>query len=111
VEDHPGNADLRSKRDDPNILLPGDRIHVPEIQPKTVDCATDQKHTFVRGDLPGKLRIAVQDMDEPLAGQPYELIVDGLSLKGTTDDRGRLEQAIPPGAKTAHQFSALGCRD
>ena len=108
IWNHPGNADLRAERNDPNILLPGDRIHVPDIQFKTADCATDQKHTFVRSDMPGKLRIVVLDMDEPLSNQPYELVVNGISLKGTTDDEGRLEQTIPPGAKSGRLFVGQG---
>ena len=107
IWDDPANSDLRANRD-PNILLPGDRIHVPPIREKTETCATDKRHTFVRSDAPGVLRIVVEDMDEPLASQPYELWVDGTCLKGSTDSQGRLTQAVPLGAKEGRLIVGSG---
>jgi hypothetical protein len=41
-----GNAALKSTRKDPNILLPGDRLHVPPRRPGDVSCATDMLNKF-----------------------------------------------------------------
>ena len=35
---HPDNEDLRSKRDDPNVLYPGDKIFIPDIELRDEAC-------------------------------------------------------------------------
>src|SRR3982750_635578 len=49
----PENAVLRDARN-ANILLSGDRLFVPAIRPKSVDCATDKVHSFVRKGVPSR---------------------------------------------------------
>ena len=102
VWNHPSNAELKQTRDDPHVLLPGDRIFVPPIRERVEKASTDQKHTYIRKSNMTKLRIVVKDLDEPLASQPYSLDVDGQMYKGTTDSAGKLEQAIPSGAQQGH---------
>ena len=43
--DHPNNAELKGKRGDPNVLLAGDVVHVPDLRPKEVAVAAGQSHT------------------------------------------------------------------
>ncbi len=57
IWNHPQNAELKSKRKDPNILVPGDKIFIPEKELKQVDCASDQKHRFKRKGVPVILRL------------------------------------------------------
>jgi hypothetical protein len=54
----PRNAELQTSRD-PNILLPGDRLFIPELKQKSTDCATDQLHTFERKGVNSRVRIHV----------------------------------------------------
>src|ERR1700761_7862699 len=40
---HPLNEELRAHRPDPNTLLPGDKIQVPDKEIKTVDASTGKR--------------------------------------------------------------------
>lgn len=108
IWNHPSNSDLKQARGDPHLLLPGDQVFVPPISPRVEDASTDQNHTYVRKSNQAKLRIVVKDLDEPVALQPYELIVDGASFHGTTDGAGKLEQIIPPGAQNGRLIVGEG---
>ena len=98
--DHPDNADLKKQRKDPNVLLPGDVVFVPEKRAKDESGGTGERHRFRRKGVPSMLRIVVRVADEPRANQPYTLVIDGEQFTGTTDSEGLVEQAIPPDAKS-----------
>jgi hypothetical protein len=46
IWDAPGNKDLRKERSHPGVLLPGDRISIPDLKLKTVSLATGERHTL-----------------------------------------------------------------
>ncbi len=64
IWNHPQNAELKSKRKDPNILQEGDVAHIPDLTLKQETRATDKRHKFVRKGAPAKLRFRI--MEEPL---------------------------------------------
>jgi hypothetical protein len=98
--DHPRNADLRQRRKDPDVVFPGDVVHIPERSEKSEPGATELRHKFRRKGVPSRLRIALKDEDdEPRAGLPYTLVIDGQVLSGTTDGDGALQHPIPPNAQ------------
>jgi putative peptidoglycan binding protein len=96
IYDHPSNADFRTYRSNPHVLLPGDRICIPEKPIKTVDCAVDQTHEF-QLDVPKiMLRIVLKDHeDKPLRDAPYTLVVNQVKHDGYTDRDGLLQHSIP----------------
>src|SRR5215813_7826422 len=47
VWNHPKNAQLKAKRKDPNVLMPGDVVYLPDLDPRIEDRPTDQRHEFV----------------------------------------------------------------
>lgn len=96
---HPNNAALRQLRKDPNVLLPGDQLFIPDREIKQVDKSTDQRWTFIRKDVPAKVAIRLLDHDQPRAGVPYQLEIDGKLVSGTTDGDGYVRQSLPPGAQ------------
>ncbi|HEY9141621.1 MAG TPA: LysM domain-containing protein [Bryobacteraceae bacterium] len=98
VWNHPNNNQLRQLRKDPNVLHPGDQLFVPDLDLKQVDCATDQRHTFVAKGPPAKLKIRLLDQDQPRAGVAYQLEIDGALKSGVTDSGGYIEQPLPPRA-------------
>jgi hypothetical protein len=98
IYDHPQNADLKKKRPDPNILLPGDELFIPDKQLKDESCATEKKHRFQVKVPKAWLKIVVKDSEgKALSNQPYTLTVATLTSKGTTDGAGSLQQKIPIG--------------
>ncbi len=97
----PANADLRTARQDPNVLLPGDRVHVPQLREKWSPGQTEMRHRFRRRGWPEMLRFRVLRDDEPRGNQPYTLQIDGRETSGTTDANGYLAQPIEPDARKA----------
>jgi hypothetical protein len=95
------NAALRALRKDPNVLFPGDKLFVPPIETKEIDCAVDQQHTFQLTGEPAKFRTQLFMLDEPRKNEPYTLVVEGKVYQGTTDGDGKLEHDISATAKSA----------
>jgi hypothetical protein len=96
IWDHPDNAELKQKRQNPNVLYPGDDVFIPEKELKEVSGATEQRHRFQCRVPKEILRIALEDSNgNPIANAPYELLIEEEIHRGTTDDKGRLEQRIP----------------
>ncbi len=108
IWDHPRNAALKAARKNPNVLLPGDRLHVPPLRLKEVGAATDGRHSFVRRGVPSKLRVCVQQGGKPRKNEPYRLDVDGQIFEGVTDGAGFVEVAIPPSASRGELIVGAG---
>jgi Putative peptidoglycan binding domain len=96
------NADLREKRGDPNVLLPGDKVVLPDKETRTTTHATGKRYTFVRRGVPEKLKLEFLLDDKPRAGEPYVLEINGVVVSSDkkTDGEGRIEHAIPPNARS-----------
>jgi hypothetical protein len=97
---HPDNSDLKQKRQDPNVLYPGDVVSLPDRQPKEQSCATDNLHKFKKTQQPAHIKIRLLLDDQPRANVSYQLQIAGKTMKGSTDGSGYLEQDIPPDAQT-----------
>lgn len=99
IWDAPENNALRALRDTPDVLMPGDEVHIPDRRHKAVDADTGCRHRFVRRGIPARTRIRVLLHDQPRAHQEYTLVIDGRTLEGSTDGDGVLEEFIPPAAR------------
>lgn len=99
IYDHAANSDLRRKRKNPNVLLPGDTVVIPDRVVKVAQCATDSLHTFKLKRPGTKLRLVLKDADEnPIPGKKYRLEVAGASVDGQSGGDGLIEQPIPEDA-------------
>lgn len=67
---HPDNAQFRTLRDNPDIILPGDQIIIPDPEPKKVPIKAGASHTF-------QLKKEVEYLNISLKGANSD------SLKGT----------------------------
>src|SRR5215831_7209611 len=99
IWNHPANATLRSRRDDPHVLLAGDRVAIPERSERNENRATGRRHTFV---LPAKpLRLNVHLLDESgvaVSDLPATLSAAGVSTEQKIGRDGRLTLTIPADA-------------
>lgn len=97
----PDNKELKEKRKSLNILHPGDIIVIPDKRIKEEPAAAEKIHRFRRKGVPEKFKMQFLDEeDKPLANQNYIMEIDGISSTGTTDGDGKIEQIIPPNAKS-----------
>jgi len=100
IWNHPNNAALKAKRKDPNVLLPGDIVFVPDKRLKEVPRTTEQLHRFRCKGVPEKLKLQLLLNGVPRAQVSYKITLeDDLVLSGKTDGQGRLQHSIPPNAK------------
>lgn len=99
IWDHPNNQELKNKRQNPNVLFPGDVLYVPDRESREEERPTDQRHRFVVRRKPLKLHLKLRDhYEKPIANAPCVLIVDGVSRELTSDGNGELKLEIPPSA-------------
>ena len=99
VWNHPPNQELRQLRQDPEILLPGDEVVIPDKETRQEPGATDQRHRFRVHGVPAKFQVRLMWDDEPRAGLPYELVIDGQrKVSGTTDADGWIRVPLMPDA-------------
>ncbi|MEM9663535.1 MAG: peptidoglycan-binding protein [Bacteroidota bacterium] len=99
VWNDPANDTLRDLRQDPNTLVAGDIVTIPDKRPKQVSVATDQTHTFRKKGIPATCRLQLFDGYEYRANQAYTLEIDGTTHTGFTDEEGVLEVPIEGDAK------------
>lgn len=99
----PANSELREARENPNILLPGDRVFVPPLRAKFESRPTQARHRFRRLGEPSVLHVRVLRRDRtPRDGEPYELRVEDARWEGMTDAAGWVSVPIDPKARTGH---------
>jgi N-acetylmuramoyl-L-alanine amidase len=93
------NSAFRNTRPDPSVLLPGDRLYIPDKKIKNESCQTTMVHTFQLAKNETRLRIIVRDIDgQPLAGKKYKLTVEGEVHEGVLPNDALLDQPIPADA-------------
>jgi hypothetical protein len=96
----PENAALKTKRKNPNVLMAGDAVHIPDLTVKQESGATEQTHKFKLKGVPEKLRIKLLDAKhKPRANLDYIIVIDGDTRRGKTNGKGELKESIPPNAK------------
>lgn len=101
IYDHPSNSQLREARPDPNLLAPGDEVHVGEPpEPQTHELPTDQRNEIAVPILRHMVRIHFHPhSDGPFDGLQYELVAAREHFEGVVD--GAIEHRVPVSARTA----------
>lgn len=98
--DAPENRSLRKLRREPNILLPGDEVFVPDKREKMVAAQTAKRHVFRRRGVPSVLRVRLLASGKPRAGLSFTVRVStGWTRQGTTDGDGWAECFLMPDAR------------
>jgi len=102
IWEHASNANLKKARKNPDVLLPGDRISIPDLQRKEESCPTGRRHKFKAPKRPLSLCIVLQDAArKAMADTSCELRIEGESHALVTDDRGMISCALLPTAEQA----------
>lgn len=96
VWDHPENAGLRELRPDPNMLLPGDEVFVPDLREDHHDAPVEDTHRFKRKGVPATLKVRLLNNGEPRQNEKWTAVVDGKLVKGATDGDGNLSFTLDP---------------
>jgi len=97
IWNHPLNATLKSQRQNPNVLFPGDQVYVPDPQVQNIAKPTDQTHNFKLKTSTLKLHLVLQDMyEKPIANAKCILSLGANTYNVTTDGSGAINQEIPP---------------
>lgn len=95
IWDDPANASLKSLRDNPWVLFPGDLIRIPDKLLRTESVPTTKVHTFRVKLERLKLKLQIKDHeDNPIANTPVSLNVEGSVKSLTTDGEGKTEREI-----------------
>jgi hypothetical protein len=99
----PENEELRTLRPNPNVLVAGDVVMIPDKQERTEKRGTDARHKFRRKGVPEVLRFQFFVAGEPRADESYVFEIDGkvIAEDGRTDADGKIEHDISPGAREA----------
>ncbi len=101
IWDHPDNAKVKDLRKNPNVLLPGDVLVIPDRAFKEESRSTEKRHRFKAVGEKLVLRLVLRaPSGEPAANVPCNLEVEGVTSKKSTDGNGKLEVPIP---RSAHQ--------
>jgi hypothetical protein len=94
------NADLKKKRQNPNVLFPGDVVVIPDRKTREESVATDQRHRFKVTIPKLKLRIRLIGLDsKPAADVEVDITIDGNVTPVTTPGDGMIEQLLSPIAR------------
>ena len=98
---HPQNAALKQKRKNPNVLMAGDVVFIPDKKVKEESGATDKTHKFKKKTEKVWLRLRLLEEDKPRKNLKYTLEIGDEKITGTTDGNGKLEQKIRASATEA----------
>ena len=93
VWNDPKNEALRKTRKDPNQLVTGDVLYVPERKPVWTPIKIGQVNTFVADVKRTKVKLRFVSKGKPLSNEPYTLD-GGLPKEGKTDGDGVVEADV-----------------
>ena len=95
IWNHGRNAKLKQLRKEPEILMPGDEVYVPKVDPKKVSKPNEARHKFKLKGEQAKFKIQLKQLGEPRKGEDYILVIDGTITTGKTDGDGWIKCDIP----------------
>ncbi len=96
VWNHPGNAELKELRKNPNVLFDGDVLFIPDKEQKQESGATTQRHTYEISMSQLMLNLVLEDSyEKPIAGAPVYLTLGEKVCNMTSDANGKVQQVIP----------------
>lgn len=91
----PSNDDLRAVRPNPDMLCPGDILHVPKPEPKSLAISIGSANKYSAQVPMVKVELVIEQEKKPLANADY--FIEGLlePVSGTTKDDGLVSFEAP----------------
>src|SRR5205085_7437385 len=93
------------QRAKPNLLAPGDVVHLPDVAPTGSRLRRGEQNSYCASPPMTTLRVrlarAVEGETRPIAGVPFRIIVEHTSIEGTTTADGDVEASIPARSRAA----------
>jgi hypothetical protein len=109
----PANADLKKLRVNPNTLLPGDLVVIPDKTDHSESRGSGARHKFQVNAVPLTLQVVVLNVGgKPMANAPVRLDVEGNANQLTTDGSGKIQLPIgnaTQAGKLVVQTDTLDC--
>jgi N-acetylmuramoyl-L-alanine amidase len=106
----PENKDIRERRPDPNVLLPGDTLYLPDRTPPAFSLPTGAEHVLTVRRTKLQVRLRLLDwLGAPRAGEDCTVSdAGGDDLHLTTDSDGKIAFEVPADVRTATIACASG---
>jgi hypothetical protein len=93
--DLPENQELKDARGCHNILLPGDKVHVPDPERKEEEVQTGtEPHVFLRSGAKTTISFKLRRRGKPLENHPCQLTCNDEPSELSTDADGVLEGCV-----------------
>ncbi|MBT2744823.1 MULTISPECIES: peptidoglycan-binding protein [unclassified Lysobacter] len=99
--EHGNNAKLKAKRKNPNQLVEGDVLFLPQKGDKQIAKPADARHRFKRRGEPTRLKLQMLDSGEPRRNEAFTLVFGDQVIHGKTDGDGKIDQPIPGETRAA----------
>ncbi|MDF1747897.1 MAG: peptidoglycan-binding domain-containing protein [Alphaproteobacteria bacterium] len=97
----PANSELKTARQNPHVLMPGDKVTIPDLTAKSETRQTDLIYTFKRKGVPIQINFTVETQSgKPFPDKAYILKIGRRRYSGRTDSEGKLSQWVAPAAKS-----------
>jgi len=102
IWNHADNAELKQLRQNPNVLFPGDIVHIPDHEHRLEPKPTEVRHKFISHQPTLRLRLVLEDLfEKPIANAECDLLLGSETRQVTTDGDGKIDEKIKPDTKTA----------
>lgn len=99
---HEKNKELRESGRMPEILCPGDVLHVPTKRGRSASVDLEAANPF-RGDVPPvKVELVFCITGKPISDEPFVASGAGYEECGKTDQEGRARLSVPVSTRTIH---------
>lgn len=100
IYQHPANEHLRKLRPNPNILMEGDEIAIPQKNTKQAVVRSRREQKFeLLGAATNRLKLSIyNEKGDPMTNRSFQIEFGETIITGTTDNSGRINTTIPPDA-------------
>jgi hypothetical protein len=98
IYEHKENAAFKRLRPNPDILMPGDQVFIPDKDTRGTTANTDKAHRYVLKAQKIMLIVTIRRYGKPFTHQKFVLEIGHKKIRGHTGADGLINTEIPIGA-------------